>query len=105
MKTSIAFRLAAIGGLLALLALSGCTTTQPWERGTLADSTMPWPPSRSHAEARFQGAELPRSQVIQGRPTRRRISAGVAPWARSSRKPVASVDFDSFRSELSRMRR
>src|SRR5262245_36051109 len=31
------------------------------------------------------------------RPTMRRISAGAIPAARSSRKPVASVDFESLR--------
>ena len=29
---------AALAGVLGLL--TGCTTTQPWERGTLADYTM-----------------------------------------------------------------
>lgn len=33
-------RIVSSCGLLAVLALSGCTTTQPWERGTLADYTM-----------------------------------------------------------------
>src|SRR6185312_225980 len=40
-----------------------------------------------------------------GNPTTRRMSAGVAPAARSSRKPVALVDLDSFRPAPSRIRR
>lgn len=33
-------RLALLFGFVCVFALSGCTTTQPWERGTLADYTM-----------------------------------------------------------------
>ena len=40
-----------------------------------------------------------------GKPTTRRMSAGVVPAARSSRKPVALVDFESFRPAPSRIRR
>ena len=29
-------------GLLLALALSGCETVQPWERGTLAKDEMQW---------------------------------------------------------------
>ncbi len=41
----------------------------------------------------------------QSSPTSLRISAAVAPCARSSRKPVASVDFDSLWPSASRIRR
>ncbi len=37
------------------------------------------------------------------KPTRRRMSARLAPSARSSRKPVARVDFDSFCPAASRI--
>lgn len=40
MKTRPSLRLLAAAGLLALVGLSGCTTTQPFQRGTLADYTM-----------------------------------------------------------------
>ena len=32
--------LALVPALPSLFSLTGCTTTQPWERGTLADYTM-----------------------------------------------------------------
>ncbi len=32
--------LLALSGLLLAALLGGCTTVQPWERATLADSTM-----------------------------------------------------------------
>jgi hypothetical protein len=85
-----------------------------WERGfdamippTLAAPTMPWPGSVSHAEGGFSPCDRPGAKAgrHQDRPTRRRMSAGVAPAARSSRKPVALVDFESFRPAPSRMRR
>ena len=51
---------------------------------------MPWRAARSH-EGRFRAEPVPRGQPAgQGRPTRRRMSAGVAPRARSSRIPVAA---------------
>ena len=34
------FTLALMLALPSLFSLTGCTTTQPWERGTLADYTM-----------------------------------------------------------------
>jgi len=41
----------------------------------------------------------------QGRPTRLRTSRGVTPFARSSRKPVEPVDFESLCPEPSSMSR
>lgn len=35
--------------LLCLVALSGCTTVQPWERGVLAKEEMGWSPNRLEA--------------------------------------------------------
>lgn len=40
MKTRPFVRLAAVAGVLAVVTLTGCTTTQPYQRGTLADYTM-----------------------------------------------------------------
>ena len=40
MKPNLRLKIALTLGVLAVLATSGCTTTQPWERGTLADYTM-----------------------------------------------------------------
>lgn len=40
MKTRPSLRLAVLGGLLAAAGFGGCTTTQPYERGKLADYTM-----------------------------------------------------------------
>ncbi len=75
------------------------------------------PALRHHATAGLP--ESPRSAVFLlpiglsairpphhgNRPTRRRMSAGLTPEARSSRKPVAAVDFESFCPAPSRMRR
>lgn len=32
--------------MLCLVALAGCTTVQPWERGVLAKEEMSWSPNR-----------------------------------------------------------
>ena len=34
----------ALSTLLLLLALTGCTTVKPWERGNLAQDIMAWQP-------------------------------------------------------------
>ena len=52
-------------------------------------SASPWPrPGRSLP---------PRMGRRYGKLTMARISAGLAPWSRSSRRPVARDDFDSLR--------
>ncbi|HXH62332.1 MAG TPA: DUF4266 domain-containing protein [Fimbriimonadaceae bacterium] len=40
MKRTFKIKITFTLGVLAVLVTSGCTTTQPWERGTLADYTM-----------------------------------------------------------------
>ena len=40
MNLPLARRIAFVLGAIGASLLSGCTTTQPWERGTLADYTM-----------------------------------------------------------------
>ena len=41
-------------GLLLVLALSGCETVQPWERGNLARDEMQWAPDTREAILRNQ---------------------------------------------------
>lgn len=36
-------------GVCVLLILSGCSTVQPWQRGTLAKPEMEWSPDRLEA--------------------------------------------------------
>ena len=38
--------------LLAVAGLAGCTTVEPWERGTLAKPEMQWSPDRMEATLR-----------------------------------------------------
>ena len=72
---------------------------------TLAVPSMARSGTPSHAEAQSR-CELDVDNVIlQVRPKRRRISAGVTPSALNSRRPVAAVDFDNFSPAAFRMRR
>ena len=41
-------------GILLAVALCGCETVQPWERGTLAREEMQWQTSVSEAQLRNQ---------------------------------------------------
>ena len=86
------------------------------ERGSIVRGAAAWPASTSRASACALAAldlalhfAPPASPLLpfpaagpwhgsppQSSPTRRRISAGLAPCARNSRRPVAAVDFDSF---------
>lgn len=40
--------------MLVLVALCGCETVQPWERGTLAREEMQWQPDLMEARLREQ---------------------------------------------------
>ena len=66
--------------------------------------SSPCPAGRRGAGPDHCGAG-PSQRAAQPIPIIARISAGAAPPARSSRSPVAQVDFDSFRPSASRIRR
>lgn len=48
MKSTAMIKAVKAGSLaiLCLVALGGCTTVQPWERGVLAKEEMSWSPNR-----------------------------------------------------------
>lgn len=41
-------------GILLMVALCGCETVQPWERGLLAKEEMQWAPDRMESQLRNQ---------------------------------------------------
>ena len=41
-------------GLMMVIALSGCETVQPWERGVLAKQEMQWTPNVMESQLRAQ---------------------------------------------------
>ncbi len=41
-------------GLMLVIALCGCETVQPWERGILAKPEMQWQPNPMEAQLRSQ---------------------------------------------------